>query len=60
MNKFIKAQLEKCKVAIIPEYDDNTTNMVIPMKSTNIFGVDYSKSQTNDINFNSNNLNERG
>lgn len=30
MNKLIKKQLEKCKVAAIPTYDDNTIHIIIP------------------------------
>lgn len=30
MNKWIKKELEKCKIAKIPEFDDNTTHLVIP------------------------------
>lgn len=29
MNKYIKQGLEKTKVAVIPPYDDNTTNLLI-------------------------------
>lgn len=29
MNKFIKAQLNKCKIANIPEFDDNTVELLI-------------------------------
>lgn len=34
MNKIIKGQLEKCKVANIPDFDDNTTEMLITKGST--------------------------
>lgn len=30
MNKFIKEQLLKCKVANIPDFNDNTTQIFIP------------------------------
>lgn len=29
MNKFIKEQLNKCKIAIIPKFDENTTQLKI-------------------------------
>ena len=29
MNKFIKEQLNKCRVAHIPQFDDNTTHLFI-------------------------------
>ena len=29
MNKFIKEQLNKCKIANIPEFDDDTTELLI-------------------------------
>lgn len=32
MNPIIKAQLEKCTVAKIPKFDDETTHLVIPQK----------------------------
>ena len=35
MNKFIKEQLGKCRVAVLPSYDDNTLNMIIP-KTNNL------------------------
>ena len=34
MNPIIKAQLDKCKVANLPHYDDATTSIVIPQGST--------------------------
>lgn len=34
MNSIIKAQLEKCRVANLPQYDDNTTTILIPRGST--------------------------
>lgn len=33
MNPLIKKQLENCKVANIPEFDDNTTHLIIPKGS---------------------------
>ena len=33
MNKIVKEQLRKCKVAEIPNFDDNTTHMLIKKKS---------------------------
>jgi hypothetical protein len=33
MNDIIKERLAKCSVAQIPEYDDNTTRMIIPKAS---------------------------
>ena len=33
MNKIIKDQLNKCKVAIIPEFDDNTFSLHIKKKN---------------------------
>lgn len=33
MNKIIKQQLEKCKVAAIPNFDENTTHLIIPKTS---------------------------
>jgi len=33
MNPIIKAQLEKCRVANIPEFDDTTTHLAIPQGS---------------------------
>lgn len=30
MQKFIKEQLSSCKLAKVPEFDDNTTTMIIP------------------------------
>ena len=33
MNPLIKKQLENCKVANIPEFDDNTTHITIPKGS---------------------------
>lgn len=33
MNKIIKEQLKKCKVANLPEFDDNTTELHIPKGS---------------------------
>lgn len=34
MNKYIKEQLEKCRVAHIPPYDDDTTTIVIDKNGT--------------------------
>ena len=33
MNKIIKQQLEKCKIAAIPKFDENTTHLIIPKTS---------------------------
>ena len=33
MNKFIKKELKKCKVANIPDFDDSTTQIVIPCEN---------------------------
>lgn len=33
MNKFIKEQLNKCKVADIPEFNDSTTTLLIKQKT---------------------------
>ena len=34
MNKVVKQQLASCKVADIPEFDDSTTHIFIPKKSS--------------------------
>lgn len=34
MNKFVKEQLSKVKIAELPPYDDNTLSMVIPRQSS--------------------------
>mgnify|MGYP007025926929 CR=1 FL=1 len=33
MNNIISKQLKKCKVAQVPEFDENTTHLVIPKLS---------------------------
>ena len=35
MNKVIKEQLTKCKIANIPSFDDNTTELFIEKTGTN-------------------------
>ena len=35
MNPIIKKQLQACRVAELPDYDDNTTLMIIPKKDSN-------------------------
>lgn len=37
MNKFIKQQLEKCKIAKIPAYSEKTTFIKIPRTSSSIW-----------------------
>ena len=36
MNSIIKQQLKKCRVADIPEFDDNTTEILIQKQSGNV------------------------
>ena len=39
MNKYIKEQLNKCKVAVIPEFDDNTTELLISSNNCTKVGI---------------------
>ena len=36
MNKYIKEELGKCKLAKVPEFDDSTTHMVVPKSKTGV------------------------
>ena len=49
MNKFIFDQLKKCKIAQLPEYDENTTHIIIPKVGSKVNII-------NDLNINQNYL----
>ncbi len=41
MNKYIKEQLNKCKVAKVPYFDDNTTELSIPFDTSNLIPGEF-------------------
>lgn len=41
MNKVVKEQLGKCKVARVPQFDDNTTHIFIPKLSKGALPLDF-------------------
>lgn len=49
MNKFIKEQLQKCRVANIPNYDDNTTKIFIGRDSGVINSLELHQGVETDI-----------
>lgn len=49
MNKFIKEQLLKCKVANIPEYDENTVEIFIGKNDNKINLTDFQQGLEYDI-----------
>ena len=49
MNKFIKEQLLKCKVANIPEFDENTVEIFIEKNDNKLTSIDFKQGFEFDI-----------
>lgn len=49
MNKIIKEQLHKCRIANIPSFDDNTTNLIITKLNANTQQLDWQEQHCYEI-----------